>query len=127
MPKQESDLLKLNRALQEFQRGAKDIEDVEENTSSVIKLRPTAPNALLGPARGCFGGSEVVRQRFAAVRGGSVRVARAEGEAKATGGKNTPLAPPAVCGISNAPRVPGKNKKRNFAPRMELATKRAVF
>ena len=30
MPKQESDLLKLNRALQEFQRGAKDIDDVEE-------------------------------------------------------------------------------------------------
>ena len=32
MPKEEeSDLLKLNRALQEFQRGAKDIDDVEEN------------------------------------------------------------------------------------------------
>ena len=28
--KDESDLLKLNRALQEFQKGAKDIDDVEE-------------------------------------------------------------------------------------------------
>ena len=45
---------------------------------------------------------------------GSVRFARAEGEPKADGGKKTPLAPPAVCGISNAPRVVQKKHVKQY-------------
>ena len=35
--KQESDLLKLNRALQEFQRNAKDIDDVERSQLNLLE------------------------------------------------------------------------------------------
>ena len=48
------------------------------------------------------------------LRVGAVRFARAEGEPKADGGKKTPLAPPAVCGISNAPRVVQKKHVKQF-------------
>ena len=48
------------------------------------------------------------------LRVGSVRLARADGEPKADGGKKTPVAPPAVCGISNAPRLVQKKRVKPF-------------